>query len=60
MRQSPHGCVLGCKEKTAISASMIGIYKVFPIMPDNGKDRLLSTNAQNRLFFEQSQRIEMF
>jgi hypothetical protein len=32
---------------------LVGIYKVFPIMPDNGKDRLLSTNAQNRLFFEQ-------
>ena len=41
---------------------MVGIYKVFPIMPDNGKDRLLSTSAQkaNRLFFEQLQLIGMF
>jgi hypothetical protein len=38
---------------TAISASKGGKYKVFSIMPDNGKDRLLSTNAQNRLLFEQ-------
>jgi hypothetical protein len=44
---------LAARNITAISASLVGIYKVFPIMPDNGKDRLLSTNAQNRLFFEQ-------
>jgi hypothetical protein len=44
---------LAARNITALSASMGGKYKVFPIMPDNGKDRLLFTNAQNRLFFEQ-------
>ena len=43
---------LAARNIAAISASMGGIYKVFSIMPDNGKDLLLPTNAQNKLFFE--------
>ena len=35
----PMAVSLAARNITAISASMGGKYKVFPIMPDNGKDR---------------------
>jgi len=57
MRQSPHGCVPGCKEYNS-NISIKG--RKIQGVPDNGKDRLLSTNAQNRLFSEQWQLIAMF
>ena len=57
MRQSPHGCVPGCKEYNS-NISIKG--RKIQGVPDNGKDRLLSTNAQNRLFSEQWQFIAMF